>query len=385
MACSAPASARADDHPLRLGDPEALPYLARQTRLTFARCGVVDPVSAEDYVAHGGYAGLARALALDGTGIVDEIKLSGLRGRGGAGFPTGIKWSTVLLAESDQKYVVCNADEGDSGTFADRMLMEGDPVLADRGNDDRRPRGRGHAGLRLYPVGIPARRPGDEPRHRGRDGGRVSRPVDPRLGPRLHDRDPGRGRGLYLRRGDVAARQPRRQARHGAGQASPARHQGPLRQAYGRQQRAVARDRPLDHGQRRQSLCGVRQGAFPRDAAVPARRQRQAWRTDRDRVRPHAARGGRGLRRRHPVGPAAARRAGGRSPRRLFPRSPARHAARLRSLRGPERPARPRRDRRLRRHGRPRAARPGSPSSSAPRKAAASARPAASARRGVSR
>ena len=115
------------DHPLRLGDPKALPYLARQTRLTFARCGLVDPVSAEDYVAHGGYAGLARALALDGTGIVDEIKLSGLRGRGGAGFPTGIKWSTVLLAEADQKYVVCNADEGDSGTFADRMLMEGDP------------------------------------------------------------------------------------------------------------------------------------------------------------------------------------------------------------------------------------------------------------------
>ena len=115
------------DHPLRLGDPELLPYLARQTRLTFARCGVIDPRSAEDYVAHGGYAGLARALALDGTGIVDEIKLSGLRGRGGAGFPTGIKWSTVLLAEADRKYVVCNADEGDSGTFADRMLMEGDP------------------------------------------------------------------------------------------------------------------------------------------------------------------------------------------------------------------------------------------------------------------
>ncbi len=116
------------EHRLRQGDPDALPYLARQTRLTFARCGVVDPLSAEDYVAHGGYAGLDRALALDGTGIVDEIKLSGLRGRGGAGFPTGIKWSTVLLAEADQKYIVCNADEGDSGTFADRMLMEGDPL-----------------------------------------------------------------------------------------------------------------------------------------------------------------------------------------------------------------------------------------------------------------
>ncbi len=116
------------DHELRLGDPETLPALARQDRLTFARCGLVDPASPEDYAARGGWRGLARALAMDGTAIVDEIKLSGLRGRGGAGFPTGIKWSTVRLAEADQKYVVCNADEGDSGTFADRMLMEGDPM-----------------------------------------------------------------------------------------------------------------------------------------------------------------------------------------------------------------------------------------------------------------
>ncbi len=115
------------EHAFRLGPPEQIPYLARQTRLTFGRCGVVDPASAEDYAAHGGYAGLARALENDATAIVDEIKASGLRGRGGAGFPTGIKWSTVLLAEADHKYVVCNADEGDSGTFADRMLMEGDP------------------------------------------------------------------------------------------------------------------------------------------------------------------------------------------------------------------------------------------------------------------
>jgi len=115
------------EHELRLGRPEDIPYLARQTRLTFGRCGIVDPLSADDYVAQGGYSGLARALDMDGTAIVDEVKASGLRGRGGAGFPTGIKWSTVLLAEADQKYVVCNADEGDSGTFADRMLMEGDP------------------------------------------------------------------------------------------------------------------------------------------------------------------------------------------------------------------------------------------------------------------
>ena len=114
-------------HPLRLGDPEKIPFLARQHRLTFHRCGVVDPVSVEDYRAHGGYRGLEAALKLDAEGVVAAVRESGLRGRGGAGFPAGIKWNTVMLAKSDQKYVVCNADEGDSGTFADRIMMEGDP------------------------------------------------------------------------------------------------------------------------------------------------------------------------------------------------------------------------------------------------------------------
>ena len=115
------------EHALRLGDPEKIPFLARQHRLTFHRCGVVDPVSVEDYRAHGGYRGLEAALKLDAEGIVAEVRDSGLRGRGGAGFPAGIKWNTVMLAKADQKYVVCNADEGDSGTFADRIMMEGDP------------------------------------------------------------------------------------------------------------------------------------------------------------------------------------------------------------------------------------------------------------------
>ena len=114
-------------HPLRLGRPEEIPYFARQHRLTFQRCGVVDPVSVDDYRAHGGYQGLEAALKRDAAGIVAEVRESGLRGRGGAGFPAGIKWNTVMLAQAEQKYVVCNADEGDSGTFADRMMMEGDP------------------------------------------------------------------------------------------------------------------------------------------------------------------------------------------------------------------------------------------------------------------
>ena len=102
-------------------------WLASQTRLTFARVGVIDPLSLDDYRAHGGMAGLTRAITLPAQQIVDEVKASGLRGRGGAAFPSGIKWQTVANAVSDQKYVVCNADEGDSGTFADRLLIEADP------------------------------------------------------------------------------------------------------------------------------------------------------------------------------------------------------------------------------------------------------------------
>ncbi|MEJ0015784.1 MAG: NADH-quinone oxidoreductase subunit NuoF [Acetobacteraceae bacterium] len=116
-------------HPLRLGRPEALPYLARQTRLTFARCGIVDPLSLDDYRAHGGLRGLERARDLGPAATIDLVTQSGLRGRGGAGFPTGIKWKTVADTPGARKFIVCNADEGDSGTFADRMLMEGDPFV----------------------------------------------------------------------------------------------------------------------------------------------------------------------------------------------------------------------------------------------------------------
>jgi formate dehydrogenase iron-sulfur subunit len=116
-------------HPLSLGLTDEIEWLKKQERLTFARVGITDPVSIEDYVTHDGFKGLKNALAKSGVDIVKEVTDSGLRGRGGAAFPTGIKWNTVLNAPADQKYIVCNADEGDSGTYSDRMIMEGDPLV----------------------------------------------------------------------------------------------------------------------------------------------------------------------------------------------------------------------------------------------------------------
>ncbi len=126
-------SPAAGHHPLFLGPTEEIPFLKNQTRLTFARCGIIDPLSLDDYRAHGGLAGLTRAAAMPAEAIVEAVTLSGLRGRGGAGFPTGIKWKTVLDCPDARKYIVCNADEGDSGTFADRMIMEGDPFVVIEG------------------------------------------------------------------------------------------------------------------------------------------------------------------------------------------------------------------------------------------------------------
>ncbi|WEJ69859.1 formate dehydrogenase beta subunit [Pseudomonas sp. PSE14] len=117
------------NHPRAVGPVEDIPYLKTQQRLLFARAGITRPLSLDDYRAHGGFEGLTRAIGLDDAEMVAAVLDSGLRGRGGAAFPAGIKWRTVRDAQAAQKYVVCNADEGDSGTFADRMLMEGDPFL----------------------------------------------------------------------------------------------------------------------------------------------------------------------------------------------------------------------------------------------------------------
>ena len=119
----------AGSHALSLGLTEDFAWLKKQQRLTFARVGITDPVSLDDYLAHDGYKGLQNALKLSGAEIVKAVTDSGLRGRGGAAFPTGIKWNTVLNAPADQKYIVCNADEGDSGTYSDRMIMEDDPFV----------------------------------------------------------------------------------------------------------------------------------------------------------------------------------------------------------------------------------------------------------------
>lgn len=125
-------------HPLALGLTAQIPYLKKQTRLTFSRAGVIDPTDVQDYQAHGGFKGLDKALSMTSAAIINDVTESGLRGRGGAAFPAGIKWKTVADASLNdvvylhapkQKYIVCNADEGDSGTFADRLVMEADPLM----------------------------------------------------------------------------------------------------------------------------------------------------------------------------------------------------------------------------------------------------------------
>jgi formate dehydrogenase iron-sulfur subunit len=115
-------------HAKRLGPIDEIPYLIEQDRWTFWRCGLIDPLSREDFIAHAGMKAFDKAVAMGPQAVIDAVTASGLRGRGGAGFPTGIKWQTVADTAAGQKYIACNADEGDSGTFSDRILMEGDPL-----------------------------------------------------------------------------------------------------------------------------------------------------------------------------------------------------------------------------------------------------------------
>ena len=116
------------EHERRLGPTIEIPYLINQDRWTFWRCGLINPLSIEDFEQHQGFKALTKALSEGAESVLEAVMASGLRGRGGAGFPTGIKWRTVADAPGEQKYIACNADEGDSGTFSDRILMEGDPM-----------------------------------------------------------------------------------------------------------------------------------------------------------------------------------------------------------------------------------------------------------------
>ena len=185
------------DHPLRLGKPEEIPYLARQSRLTFERCGIIDPIDIADYRAHGGFVGLRNALEMSDEDITETVTKSGLRGRGGAGFPTGIKWTTVRKAQADQKVHRLQRRRGRQRHLRRPDDHGGRPLRAHRGHDDRRDRRRCDRGLHLHPFRVSARLPhdaeGDRDRHRrrraGRQRARLGKPF------RLHAR---LGAGAYI-------------------------------------------------------------------------------------------------------------------------------------------------------------------------------------------
>ena len=154
-ACSNPDSWRGGTTPGFWARTHEIPYLANQDRWSFLRCGLIDPVSVESFREHNGFTGLEKALADGPEFVLEAVLKSGLRGRGGAAFPTGIKWRTVADAEADQKYITCNADEGDSGTFSDRILMERRPHEPLRGHGHRRIRRRRKQGLHLPAFRVP--------------------------------------------------------------------------------------------------------------------------------------------------------------------------------------------------------------------------------------
>jgi formate dehydrogenase iron-sulfur subunit len=298
------------EHPLRLGFTDQIPYLAKQERLTCARVGVIDPVSLDDYRAHRGFAGLERALAMAPADIVKEVTDSGLRGRGGAAFPTGIKWKTVLDQKVEQKYITCNADEGDSGTFSDRMIMEGDPFVLIEGMIIAGLAVGASQGFIYLRVRVSAREAGARGSHRR--GVWCWLPRRQRAGQRhaLRPRVTHRRRCLHLRRRDIHARESRRQARRSARAAAATSHRRAFWQADGRQQRDFTRERADHPGERRRVLPRLRHGPIARHIADPAGGQYQTRRSRREGVRYHAARTVVRIRRRLGVGPPDSRCAG---------------------------------------------------------------------------
>jgi formate dehydrogenase iron-sulfur subunit len=264
-------------HALSQGLTEEIPLFKNQQRLTFARVGVIDPVSVEDFIAHGGYEGLRRALAMSPAEIVQAVTDSGLRGRGGAAFPTGIKWKTVLDQPAQQKYIACNADEGDSGTFADRMLMEGDPLTLIEG-------------MTIAGIAVGATR-----------GFIYLRAEYPHAHKALNEAIAAAYRAGYLGR-DVAGSGKAfdLEVRLGAGAyvcgeetsmlESPARHQGSVRPTDRREQRHFAGQRARHPRKGSAVLSRLRHGQVARHDSLAARRQHQARRAVRTRLRLDAAR-----------------------------------------------------------------------------------------------
>ncbi len=303
-----------------LGPVEDIPFFARQTRLTFARCGVIDPLSLSDYEAHGGLAGLRRAISMDAAGIVEEVKTSGLRGRGGAGFPTGIKWDTVRQAAGDRKYIVCNADEGDSGTFADRMIMEGDPFSLIEGMAIAAlgvGASKGFVYLRSeYPDAI---RVMNDAVTIARDAGVLGADV---LGSgRAFDIEVRVGAGAYVC-GEETSLLNSLEGKRGVVRAKPPLPaiEGLFGHAHGRQQRHQPGHGAGDLREGRAALRRLRAGPVARDHSDPDRRECAIRRAVRDRLRPEPCQ-------KSCMGSAVARPRAGRSRRcrwagRLAPISP---------------------------------------------------------------
>ena len=372
-------------HPLRLGPADAIPFLQRQTRLTFARCGIVDPRSPRRLRG-------ARRLARPGPRDRDRPARHGRHAEG----LRPARPRRRRLPDRDQ---VVDGPTRRSGAEIRRLQRRRGrqrhlrrphadgrrSLLADRRHDHRGSRGRRDQGLRLYPLRISARRPGDAGRHRGCRSEPPSRPLGDGVGNGLHAGGPGRRRRLYLRRGDLAARQPRRQARRRAGEAAPAGDPRACSASRPSSTTCSRSRRPVHPRRGRRGLRAFRHGPLARHAAGAARRQRQARRPDRDRLRHDAAHDRRGVRRRHPL------RAGRCAPCRSAARSAAIFPTGCSTPRSTTRPL-----------PRPAAcsamagswcsttrstspARRASPSSSARRRAAASARPAGSARPAASR
>ncbi len=327
-------------HPLHLGDIGAFPYLARQNRVTMCRVGVIDPRSLRDYLVHGGGKGLALARTAAPADIVRIVTDSGLRGRGGAAFPTGIKWKTVLDTPSSQKYIVCNADEGDSGTFADRMLMEGDPfcliegmAIAGLGVGATR----GYIYVRSeYPHAIAALNAALEAA--GDWLGDFHIEVRKAAGAYVCGEETAMLESIEGKRGIVRSKPPLPAISGLFGQPTVINNVITLASVPDILAQGAAFYRDLGVGRSRGT------------SALPVGRQYQIRRPDRGSFRLHSTRTAVRLRRRFAFRSSVAHGASGRTARRLPARVAVRHGARLRSLRGHRCRARSRRHRRFRRH-----------------------------------